>query len=276
MPALTATTAVACGAAALAGGFIDAIAGGGGLLTMPAMLLTGVPPHLALGTGKISASLGTGVAVCAFASSRLVLWRLALAGLAFSLLGSWIGSLLALQVSAEVLGKVLVGLLPVGILITLAPKRERQPARTAASDPAPSRAGLAAHSRAAESGPRFWLLTPLVCLGIGIYDGFFGPGTGSFLILALHWILRVGLIEASATAKVLNLGSNVGASAAFIWHGTVFWPLALIMTAFSMLGNWLGSRTAIRVGPAAVRRFLGASLALLLITLIWRFFLSPA
>lgn len=258
MPALTLTTAVVCSGAALTGGFIDAIAGGGGLLTMPALLLTGVPPHLALGTNKISSSLGTAVALGAFARSHLVLWRLALAGLGFSLLGSWIGSLLALQISSAALGKILMGLLPVGMLLTLAPKRKCQDRR----------------GTPARSGPRFWLLVPLVCLAIGVYDGFFGPGTGSFLILALHWVLHTDLIEASATSKVLNLGSNVGATVAFIWHGTVFWPLAVIMTACSMLGNWLGSRTAIRVGPAAVRRFLMVSLGLLLMTLIWRYFLA--
>lgn len=259
MPALTLTTAVACGGAALAGGFIDAIAGGGGLLTVPALLLTGVPPHLALGTNKVSCSLGTAVALGTFARSHLVLWRLALAGLAFSLLGAWFGSLLALRVDPAVLGKILVGLLPVGMLLTLAPRRRRE-------------AGPVAPPL---SGPRLWLLTPLVCLAIGVYDGFFGPGTGSFLILALHWVLNIGLIEASATSKVLNLGSNVGAVVAFVWHGSVFWPLAALMTACSMLGNWFGSRTAIRVGAAAVRRFLMVSLGLLLVTLIWRYFVAP-
>ena len=257
MAALTLTTAVACGGAALVGGFIDAIAGGGGLLTVPALLLTGVPPHLALGTNKVSSFMGTTVALGTFARSHLVLWRLALAGLAFCLLGAWLGSLLALTVSSAVLGKILVGLLPVGMLLTLAPRREREA------------------SSAVLSGPRLWLLTPLVCLAIGVYDGFFGPGTGSFLILALHWVLNVGLMQASATAKVLNLGSNGGAVAAFIWHGSVFWPLAALMTACSMLGNWFGSRTAIRVGARAVRRFLLVSLGLLLVTLVWRYFVAP-
>ena len=257
MPALTLGTAVACSGAALVGGFIDAIAGGGGLLTVPALLLTGVPPHLALGTNKVSSCMGTAVALGTFARSQLVLWRLALAGLAFSLLGAWAGSLLALKVSSAVLGKILVGLLPVGMLLTLAPRREREAAP------------------ATLSGVRLWLLTPLVCLAIGVYDGFFGPGTGSFLILALHWVLNIGLMEASATAKVLNLGSNGGAVVAFIWHGSVFWPLAALMTACSMLGNWFGSRTAIRVGAKAVRRFLLVSLGLLLVTLIWRYFVAP-
>ena len=160
--------------------------------------------------------------------------------------------------NSEILGKILVGLLPVGLCATLLPKKERECA------PRPL------------EGARFWTLVPLVCLLIGAYDGFFGPGTGSFLILAFHWILRVGLIEASATSKVLNLASNFGAVVAFIWHGKVLWPLALAMTGGSVIGNWLGSRTAIRVGAKAVRRFLTVSLSLLLLTLIWQYFLAPA
>ena len=115
-----------CAGAALLGGFIDAIAGGGGLITMPALLLTGVPPHLALGTNKISACAGTGVALGNFARSHLVLWRLALAGLAFSLLGAYAGSMLALYVNGEILGKILVALLPVGMCATLLPRKERE------------------------------------------------------------------------------------------------------------------------------------------------------
>lgn len=246
-------------AAAFAGGFIDAIAGGGGLVTMPALLLTGVPPHMALGANKFSACLGTCVALGNFARSRLVLWRVALAGLAFSLIGSWAGARLALHVEPALLGKILVGLLPVGMCATLMPRKERA-------------GGL---GEVTLHGPRLWLLTPMVCLLIGAYDGFFGPGTGSFLILAFHWILRMGLMEASATSKVLNLASNFAGLMVFMINGVVVWSLALPMAAACCLGNWLGSRLAIRVGPAAVRRFLMVSLSLLLLTLVWQYFLAP-
>ncbi len=246
-------------AAAFAGGFIDAIAGGGGLVTMPALLLTGVPPHAALGANKFSACLGTCVALGNFARSRLVLWRVALTGLAFALIGSWAGARLALSTEPALLGKILVGLLPVGMCATLMPRKER----------------ARAYGEADMHGPRLWLLTPLVCLVIGAYDGFFGPGTGSFLILAFHWILRMGLMEASATSKVLNLASNFAGVVVFMLNGVVLWSLALPMAAACCVGNWLGSRLAIRVGPAAVRRFLMVSLSLLLLTLVWQFFLAP-
>ena len=193
-----------------------------------------------------------------FARSNLVLWRVALAGIVFSLVGSWAGSQLALLLDAAVLGKVLVALLPIGMCATLLPKKERKQA------PLP------------HSGPRFWIPVALVCLVMGGYDGFFGPGTGSFLILAFHWILRMGLMQASATSKVLNLASNFAGAVVFILNGVVVWSLALPMAAASCLGNWLGSRMAIRVGPAAVRRFLAISLSLLLVTLVWQYFLAPS
>ena len=235
-----------CTCAAFVAGFIDSIAGGGGLITIPALLLSGLPPQLALGTNKVGCCLGTGVAMLNFARSNLILWRLALLGVGFSLVGAGIGTELALYISPDLLGKVLVLLLPFAMLATLMPKKEqKKPPLT--------------------SGRRYWILAPLCFLIVGIYDGFFGPGTGSFLILALHWVLRISLIEASATSKVIL----------FIWNGAVIWSVGLPMMAANIAGNWLGSRLAIKVGTEAVRRFLWVSLSLLLATLIWRFFISP-
>lgn len=245
-----------CSMAALAGGFIDAIAGGGGLLTVPALMVSGLPPHIVLGTNKVSASLGTTVALINFSRHGLVLWRLVLCGLGFSLAGSWLGATIAMHVSPALLSRILIFLLPVGMIATFVPPRKKE---TGADE---------------IKGVRFWLVLPLICLVIGIYDGFFGPGTGSFLILALHWILKIDLIQASGTTKALNLGSNLSGAFSFIWHGVINWPLGLVMAACLMLGNWLGSTFAIRVGTKAVRRFLFVSLFLLLATLIWQNFIS--
>lgn len=245
-----------CTCAAFVAGFIDSIAGGGGLITIPALLLSGLPPQLALGTNKVGCCLGTGVAMLNFARSNLILWRLALLGVGFSLVGAGIGTELALYISPDLLGKVLVLLLPFAMLATLMPKKEQKnPPLT--------------------SGRRYWILAPLCFLIVGIYDGFFGPGTGSFLILALHWVLRISLLKASATSKVMNFASNLGAMILFIWNGAVIWSVGLPMMAANIAGNWLGSRLAIKVGTEAVRRFLWVSLSLLLTTLIWRFFISP-
>ncbi len=248
---------------AFGGGFIDAIAGGGGLVTMPALLISGVPPHMALGCNKVSACLGTCTALGNFARSGLVRWRVALAGVAFSLLGSSAGSQMALRLDPAILGKLLVALLPIAMCAVLLPPRGNRRASTRAASPFP------------QHGIRFLLPVTLVCLTIGFYDGFFGPGTGSFLILTFHWVLRMELMEASATAKVLNLASNLSSTLVFIYGGVVLWRLALPMAVACCLGNWLGSRMAIRIGSAAVRRFLTISLSLLLLTLVWQYFLAP-
>ena len=192
---------ICCGAALVAG-FIDAIAGGGGLITLPALLLANVPAHNALACNKISAALGTATAVGTFARSHLIQWRVALVGVVAALLGSAIGSQISLLFDNAILGKILVCLLPFGMAATLLPKKDM------------------AHDLNVTSGPRLWLLTPLVCLCIGIYDGFYGPGTGSFIILALHFIVRVGLIQASATSKVINLGSNIGPSTRYLYDAS--------------------------------------------------------
>ena len=238
-----------CTCAAFVAGFIDSIAGGGGLITIPALLLSGLPPQLALGTNKVGCCLGTGVAMLNFPRSHLILWRLALLGVGFSLAGAAIGTELALYIPPDLLGKVLVVLLPFAMLATLMPKKEQEKPQLT-------------------TGRRYWILAPLCFLIVGIYDGFFGPGTGSFLILALHWVLRISLIEASATSKL-------GAMILFIWNGAVIWSIGLPMMAANIAGNWLGSRLAIKVGTEAVRRFLWVSLSLLLATLVWRFFISP-
>ncbi len=254
---LTLGVTALCSAAAFAAGLIDSIAGGGGLITIPALLVAGVPPHYALGTNKVQACVGTTVSVLMYARGHLVVWRLALLGLPFSLTGSAIGSNLALWLDPDTLGRTLILLLPAAMLAILLPRR-----RESAPDTAPE-------------GSRLWLLTPLVGLVVGAYDGFFGPSTGTFFILAFHWFLRLGLVRASASSKVLNLASNFSAMVVFIWNGKVLWPLALCMLACSVAGNWLGSRTAMRVGAGAVRVFLTISLTLLMCTLVWRYVMAP-
>ena len=252
---ITTSVLAICTLAALLAGCIDAVAGGGGLITLPALLLTGVPPHTALACNKVSACLGTATALGTFARSGLVVWRLAAIGAGFALAGSAIGSRLALSLDANTLGKVLIVLLPFAMMATLIPQKDR--ATPLVSD-----------------GPRFYVLAPHCCLGVGVYDGFFGPGTGCFFILALHLLVRVHLLQASATTKVLNLASNAGAALVFILSGDVVWTLALCMAAGSITGNWLGSRMAIRIGGALVRRALIVSLSLLMISLIWTYFLK--
>ncbi|MBO4369298.1 MAG: TSUP family transporter [Desulfovibrio sp.] len=235
--------------AAFIAGFIDAIAGGGGLIVLPCLLLTGLSPYQALSCNKFSACLGTAQALRSFTATGLVRWDIALKGIAFSLIGAAAGSLLALHIEQTLLGKILVALLPFALILTLLPH------------PHPKNDAVVS----------FWKIAP-ICLAIGLYDGFFGPGTGSFLILAFHWLMGLELLNASATAKTFNLASNLASTLTFISQGTMLWPLALPMAFGSILGNTFGSRLAIKKGNESVRRFLTFSLFLLIISLLIKYF----
>lgn len=240
-------------AAAFFAGFIDSMAGGGGLISIPAALLAGLPPQLSLGTNKFMSSFGTVISFITYSRNNAVIWRIAGIGLAFSLAGSVAGSKTALYCSDEILGKILIFLLPLAALLTFAPIRRFQ------RDIAPSRTAL-------------YLLTPLICTLVGFYDGFFGPGTGSFLILALHLALGMNLIKAAGTAKAFNLASNVSSLVVFLLSGKVFFMAAIPMAAANIAGNALGARLAIKRGPALIRKALLFSLALLFVTLVWKYY----
>lgn len=242
-------------AAAFFAGFIDSVAGGGGLISLPATLLVGMPPHLALGTGKFMASIGTTAAFFTYAKNGAVAWKIAGIGVAFSFIGSVLGSKTALLVDNAVLGKILILLLPFAALLTFMPVRHGLREK---------KSGLLA----------LYVATPLLCSAIGFYDGFFGPGTGSFLLLALHFALGLNLIAASGTAKAFNLASNVSSLVIFIISAKVYWIAAIPMALSNMAGNIMGSRMAIRGGPAVVRRMLLVSLGLLFVSLIWRYYSS--
>lgn len=238
--------------AAFLAGLVDSIAGGGGLLSLPATLLAGIPPHLALGTGKFMAMAGTGASFLTYARSGVIVWRAAAVGVFFSFAGSLAGSYVVLLTDSAVLGKIILFLLPVAALLTFMPVRKPGGA------PPPK-------------GPALFILTPLLCAAIGFYDGFFGPGTGSFMLLSLHFILGLNLVAASGTAKAFNLASNISSLAIFVINAKVVYAVAIPMAIANIAGNILGSRLALRRGPTVVRRVLLISLGLLFVTLLRRY-----
>ena len=119
-----------------------------------------------------------------------------------------------------------------------------------------------------------YLLTPLICFSVGFYDGFFGPGAGSFFIISFNVCLRMNLIQASALTKVFNLSSNLGSLFVFLYHGDVLFLYAIPMTVADVLGNLAGSQLAIRTGPTIVRLFLLLSLVILFVSLIWKYYFA--
>ena len=222
-------------AAALVAGTIDAVAGGGGLLTVPALLAAGLSPHLVLGTNKGQSVFGSFAALVRFGRSGLVDPRRAVVMFPLGLIGSLAGAALVLSVPPAALRPVVLFLLAAAALFI--------GLRPAARPPA-----------ALPPRRRETVLAGTAALAIGAYDGFFGPGTGTFLIIAFVGLLGHGLARASAEAKVVNFASNLAAAVVFSARGTVIWRIALPMAAAQLAGGWLGAHLAVRRGDTLVRR----------------------
>lgn len=229
-----ATTAALFGVAMLAG-FIDAIAGGGGLLTVPALLHAGLPPHLVFGTNKGASVFGAAAALTRFWRAGLVDRKQAplLFGLAFT--GALLGAALLLALDPRVLRPLILVLLVVaGVVVAFA-----RPPAGSSDRPRPTRPERKA---------------ALIALLLGAYDGFFGPGTGTFLIIAFVTVLHLSMREASANAKVVNFASNLAAVGIFAVRGVVVWKVSVPMALGQLLGGALGAQFAVKGGDRVVRR----------------------
>ncbi|MER5598039.1 TSUP family transporter [Streptomyces sp. NPDC002265] len=239
MPDIPLTTLALLCLAALAAGWIDAVVGGGGLLLLPTLLLglpASTPAAYALGTNKAVAIVGTSAAAVTYVRRTPVDVRLAVRIGLTALAGSSAGAFFAAGMSTEVLKPVImVVLLGVAAFVILRPAFGTAPA----PGPVGRRRVLAAIG--------------LAGLGIGFYDGFIGPGTGTFLVLALTAVLHLDLVTASANAKIVNCCTNAGALAMFAWQGTVLWQPAALMAVFNLAGGTLGARTALKKGSGFVR-----------------------
>ncbi|MFJ6566386.1 sulfite exporter TauE/SafE family protein [Streptomyces sp. NPDC091292] len=242
MPDISLTTVFLLCLAAFAAGWVDAVVGGGGLILLPAMLLGlpgSTPAAYALGTNKAVAIVGTTGAAVTYARKAPVevgtAVRIGLAALA----GSMGGAFFAAGMSSEVLRPVImVVLLGVAAFVILRPNFGAAPV----TGPVTRR--------------RVFAAIGIAGVGIGFYDGLIGPGTGTFLVLALTAVLHLDLVTASATAKIVNCCTNAGALAMFAWQGTVLWQLAAILAVFNLGGATLGARTALKKGTGFVRAVL--------------------
>jgi uncharacterized membrane protein YfcA len=231
-------------------GFVDSIAGGGGLVSLPAYLLAGIPMHFALGTNKLSSSMGSVTASIRYYRNRFADLFLCLPSIAASLTGSALGSSLTLLVDEKWLERLLLAVLPVTAFYALRNKQFDM-------------------KQAALSRCRALVLSILISFFIGAYDGFFGPGTGTFLILLYTGLLRLDPRTASGNAKFVNMASNLGALAVFLLNRRVIAPLGLCAGLFSILGSYLGSGLAIRRGAKVIRYFILAVLVLLFGRILW-------
>jgi uncharacterized protein len=225
-----------CLAAGFAG-WVDAVSGGGGLVQIPALLilLPGAAPAQVLATNKLSGICGTSVSATTYYRRVRPDLRTALPMAGIALVGAALGALCASLISVDVFRPlVLVLVVLVGAYVLLHPHvGEEQSLRWH---------GRRHHVAAAAGG-----------LGLGFYDGIFGPGTGSFLVILLVGLLGYSFLQASAKARIVNLATNLGALLIFAAQGAPLWRLGLLMGACNVAGSWLGAHTAIRRGSGFVR-----------------------
>lgn len=235
---------------AIVAGFLDTLAGGGGLLTLPALLLTGMPPLTALATNKLQSTMGTATATIMMFRNRRVRWLVVKGLMLAAFIGSVLGTLFVQVVNTQLLTLVIpivVGGIGLYFLITPTISEQNQVAKVSALN-----------------YQRF--LVPV----IGFYDGVLGPGTGSFFTLAGRVWRGQAFLKATATAKTLNFATNFASLLVFLLLGEVFWLAGLIMVLGQFLGAWLGAHWLFKI-PVHYLRYLIVSMCFAML-IKWTFF----
>lgn len=230
-------------------GFVDAVAGGGGLISLPAYMLAGLPTHQAAGCNKFSASLGTIVATTNYIKSGKVKFRIAIFAAIGAIIGSSVGTALALVISDKLLkGLMMVAIPLVAIFLVTQKNLGKENELKQEED---------------KSLVKQSVISIMIGLIIGCYDGLIGPGTGTFLMIAFSLILGIDLVTSSGCAKVANLASNLTSVIIYMIGGKVIFMLAVPAAVCSMLGGHLGSKFAIKGGSQKVRYIMFGVIGLL-------------
>lgn len=234
------------------GGFVDAVAGGGGLITLPAYMISGFPVHYAIGTNKLSSAMGTTLTVGRFAKKGYIPWKQALSCVVCALIGARIGAKIALLLDDSVFKIIMLFVLPLTAAYVFFGK-------------------AFVEEKESYSMKKTIALSMLISLGIGIYDGFYGPGTGTFLILFLTGAAHMKLKEANGVAKVINLTTNLSALAVYLSSGKVLIGFGLLAGVFGIAGNYIGTRVFERSGAKTVKPLIIVVLAVFFVKVLLEF-----
>lgn len=232
-------------------GFVDAVAGGGGIISIPAYMLAGIPAHYALGCNKFSGSCGTTLSVIKFWRNGALDIKIALIAAVTSFLGSALGTRIALLLSDQTIKTLLIFILPAAAVI-MSLKRDF---------------GEENLSGGLSEGCKI-VFAMIIGFFIGGYDGLFGPGTGTFAIIAFSLIMKFDLKTASGNAKILNLASNYAALITFATAGSIIYKIAVPAAICGIIGNYFGAHCAISKGAKFIKPMMVVILAMLLIKLV--------
>ena len=232
-------------------GLVDAIGGGGGLISLPAYLLAGLPMHNAIATNKLSSTCGTTLTTVRFIKEGLVNWKIAIPTIVFAILGSSLGANLSMRMDEGIMQKVLFVVLPVVAFIVMNPKlfRDRENTELVINK-------------------RLWATVIASAFIIGIYDGLYGPGTGTFLIIAFTLFAKMDMRTANAQTKVINLTTNITSLVIFLMNGQAIILLGLAAAVCNMAGNYVGSSLALKQGSKITRPVIILVLALLFLKVL--------
>ncbi len=235
-------------------GFVDSIAGGGGIITVPVLLAAGLPPHVALATNKLGSSFGSFTASMNFIRKGLLTFKEVYIGVIFTFIGAIIGTKTILLINTDILNKIIPVMLAIIFVYTLLnPKFGR----------------LDKTSRLKK--PLFFLIFGLL---IGFYDGFFGPGTGTFWTIALVVLMGLNLKKATATTKVMNFTSNLASLGMFIIGGQVLFFIGILMGMGQMIGAYVGSSMVVKKEVTFIRTFFLFIVGITILKLIYESWLS--
>lgn len=237
-------------AAAFVAGFIDSIAGGGGLITLPALLLAGASPVQALSTNKVQGSFGAATAAISYARAGHVNMRSQMGSAAIAFAASCVGALAVSWLPTDTLRLGLpVVLIAIALFFALKP-------------------GLSDQDRVARVTPAVFAVT--VVPFVGFYDGLLGPGAGAFYMIGFVMVAGYGVLKATAHTKLLNFASNIGSLAIFAMQGAPWWVIGLAMGAAQIAGARIGSRVAMQAGARIIKPLLVVTSSALALRLIWQ------
>ncbi len=232
-------------------GLVDSIAGGGGLVSLPIYLIAGLPPHNAVATNKMSSTLGTTLSTVRFFKNGLVNLKASIPAVIAAVCGSSIGAHVSMAINEDVLRHIMIIVLPVAAFFVLNKKLFNDKG-----------------SQTAEFSRRTVIVSCTAAFLIGMYDGLYGPGTGTFLIIAFTVFAKMGIRPANAQAKVINMTTNWTALVIFLMNGKVLLGLGLAAAACNMAGNFVGSGLVMKKGAAVVRPMMVVVIILLFIKLV--------
>jgi uncharacterized membrane protein YfcA len=225
--------------AAFAAGFVDAVVGGGGLIQTPVALvvLPNIPVASIIGTLKIPAFSGTSFAAAQYLKSVRLNWKLLLTMMALAIPSAYCGSVLLTHVRNDFMKPLLLVILSLLVVYTYAKKNFGQ------------------HSDKSHSNTQQMLYAVIISVVVGFYDGFIGPGTGSFFVVAFISLLGFDFLQASANAKMVNLATNFGSICLFVLKGKIIWAIAIPMAVCNAIGGFVGAKLAISRGNKFIRVF---------------------